>query len=79
MDEFMVEWAPFDCKAKFHWWRGTFSGLVFYIQKSPSNFYHVTLEGHDKICEPWENHNTLREAKEWTDSWLCKPLVKEAA
>ncbi len=79
VDEFMVAWSKFDYKAKTHWWRGTFDGLVFYIEKDKANFYYVTLEGEDKIHEPWERQNTLREAKQWTDDWLCTPLIKEAA
>lgn len=79
MDEFIVLWSKFDYKAGTHWWQGEFDGLVFYIEKDRHHFYSVTLEGHDKICEPWERHNTLYEAKVWVDEWLCTPLVKEAA
>lgn len=79
MDDYIVQWAKFDYKTGTHWWQGKFDGLVFYIEKGKDNFYRVTLEGHDKIAEPWEKLNTLAEAKEWVDEWLCKPLAKEAA
>jgi hypothetical protein len=71
----MVTWRKLDVQAKVHWWIGEFEGLVFYIEKSKDNFYRVFLKGQDQIGESWERSNTLQEAKEWADNWLCQRKV----